>query len=78
MSKFVYNEYMEETYERLKRIIKQTEITWKWIVRETGISKRTIFRWMEGKHQPHPVLFLQLKKVVDRLYEIYSKKIVLE
>ena len=66
---------LEETYKRLKEIIKRTDINWKWIERETGISARTINRWMKGTHQPHPVLFFQLKKVVDRLHEIRIKKV---
>ena len=61
---------LEETYRKLREIIKNTDITWKWIVKETGISKRTIQRWMKGKNQPHPVLYLQLKTVVDRLYDL--------
>ena len=61
---------LEEVYDKLKEIIKNTDINWKWIEKETGVTKRTIYRWMEGKHQPHPVLFLQLKKVVDRLYDL--------
>jgi len=71
-------EMLEETYTKLKEIIKKTDITWKWIVIETGISKRTIYRWMGGEHKPHPVLFLKLKEVVDRLYDLSFKKIVLE
>jgi len=67
---------MEETYERLKEIIKKTDITYKWLKKETGISERTIRRWMKGKHKPHPVLFLELKKVVDRLYDLTFQKIV--
>ena len=61
---------LEEVYDKLKEIIKNTDINWKWIEKETGITKRTIYRWMNGQHQPHPVLFLQLKKVVDRLYDL--------
>jgi len=67
---------MEEVYKRLKEIIKKTDITWKWIEKETGISKRTIYRWMRGTHKPHPVLFSELKKVVDRLYDMTFKNIV--
>ena len=61
---------MEETYIRLKEIIKATEINYKWISKATNISVRTIKRWMKGSHQPHPVLFLELKKVVDRLFDL--------
>ena len=61
---------MEATYIRLKEIISKTDINWKWIEKETGISKRTIYRWMKGTTQPHPVLFLTLKKVVDRLHNL--------
>ena len=64
---------MEETLERLKEIIKKTDITYKWLKKETGISEKTIRRWMKGKHRPHPVLFLELKKVVDRLYDLTFK-----
>lgn len=69
---------LEETYKRLIKIINRTEITYEWISRETGISIRTIKRWIKGKHQPHPVLYLRLKEVVDRLYEITNKEIALE
>lgn len=70
---------LEEVYRKLKKIISQNnDITWSWIEKETGISARTIHRWMEGKHQPHPVLFQNLKRVVDRLYDLTFKKIVCE
>lgn len=68
---------MEETYIKLKEVMAKThDINWKWIERETGISKRTIYRWIKGQHKPHPVLFLNLKKVVDRLYDLTFKNIV--
>ena len=69
---------LEETYRKLKEILKKTDITLKWVEKETGISVRTIQRWMEGKHQPHPVLYLQLKKVVDRLYDLTYGKVTVE
>lgn len=64
---------MEETYQRLKKIIKatrieRTRITYKWIAKEIGVSERTVRRWVEGVNEPHPVFFLELKKVVDKLY----------
>ena len=62
---------MDETFVKLKKIMKKThDIDWKWIVKETGISKRTLYRWMKGEHKPHPVLFLKLKEVVDKLYDL--------
>lgn len=69
---------MEETYKRLKEILKKTEITYEWISKEIGVSERTIRRWVNGTNQPHPVFFSELKKVVDRLYDITFKKIVCE
>ena len=66
-------EMLEEMYEKLKKIMNQNnDITWEWIEKETGISARTIRRWMNGKHRPHPVLFMNLKKVVERLYALTS------
>ena len=61
---------LEETYKKLKKIIKHTDVNWAWIEKATGISKRTIYRWMKGEHEPHPVLYLKLKEVVDRLCEL--------
>ena len=69
---------LEEVYKRLREIIKKTDITWEWIEKETGISRRTINRWMKNKNQPHPILFSELKKVVDRLYDLTFKKVVCE
>ena len=69
---------MEETYNKLKKIIKKSDITYKWIERETGISERTIRRWIAEEHQPHPILFLRLKEVVDRLYDLTFKKVICE
>ena len=66
---------LEETFQRLIKIIEKTDITWKWIEKETGISSRTIRRWIKGTHKPHPVLYLELKKIVDRLYLILNKSV---
>ena len=66
---------LEETYRKLKEIKKRTGITYKWIAREVGVSERSIRRWTDGVNQPHPRLFLELEKVVNRLYEITLKKV---
>jgi len=68
---------MNETFVKLKQILKKTEITYKWLEREIGVSERTIRRWVHGDNQPHPILFSKLKKVVDRLYDITFKETIL-
>ena len=65
---------LEETYRRLKEIKKKTGITYKWVAKEVGVSERSIKRWIDGVNQPHPRLFLELEKVVNRLYEITLKE----
>ena len=67
---------MEDTLEKLKEIMRKTDITYKWLKKETGISEKTIRRWLKGEHKPNPVLFSELKKVVDRLYDLTFGKLV--
>jgi len=62
---------MQETYNKLKKIMNKThDINYDWVAREVGVSKRSIQRWVAGETQPHPVFYMKLKEIVERLYDL--------
>ncbi len=56
--------------EKLKKILKDQNISFERAAREIGVSFQTIWKWMNGVHYPSLLAIIQLRKFIKK-YERY-------
>lgn len=55
-----------EEIEKLKKILKEHDISLEEAARAMGISFQTIWKWMNGKHIPSKLALVQLRKFIKK------------
>ena len=52
--------------EKLKKILKEENISIEKAARQIGVSFQTAFNWLNGKHRPSELALTQLRKFIKK------------